>query len=78
MQPCEGGLAVANLLHEKDSVLKLNCLKVLANIAVNPAIRAQLVADGECCAAIERISSCGDARLEKHAKFALDAVRWRP
>jgi hypothetical protein len=75
---CDGALSIAPLLSDSDMVIRMNALKVIANIAVNPSQRALLLEHESCVSLIERMTSGKDARLQKHAQIALDAVRWKP
>lgn len=66
------------LLYEDDRVVKMNVIKVLANIAVYPPIR-KILQDSTCVTMLKRIvANSGDAILIRHANIALDAVNWKP
>jgi hypothetical protein len=71
---------VSDLLQETDRPIRLCAVKVLANIAINPMLRKDIVADKMALAALIKMSSVddngGDALLARHAKIALDAVNW--
>mmetsp|Transcript_25634 Transcript_25634/g.24493 ORF Transcript_25634/g.24493 Transcript_25634/m.24493 type:complete len:383 (-) Transcript_25634:49-1197(-) len=71
---------VSNLLQETDRPIRLCAVKVLANIAINPVLRKDIVADEMALAALIEMSSVedngGDGLLARHAKIALDAVNW--
>jgi len=77
MSSCRGAAAVASLLTDSDLIIKMNALKVIANIAVYPAIRLELRNHDTCQSSIKKILDGKDVRLKKHAKIALDAVMWQ-
>ena len=66
--------AITALLYDEDRVVKLNALKVIANIAVYPAIRDLLLEDNSCTVVIKRLVRGEDALITKHANYALAAV----
>ena len=71
---------VTDLLYEPDRTIRLCALKVVANIAVNPSLRASLAADRLALSALKQMAQADeeDALVARHAKIALDAVCWRP
>ena len=75
MADCGGAAAILSVLGDQDFVVKMNALKVIANLAVHPAARASLL---EAEPIISKMVSGGDERLQRHAKIARDAVLWKP
>jgi hypothetical protein len=79
MADCGGATAVATVLGDQDLIVKMNALKVIANIAVHPVARKELLEHESCASMMTKMAGAdGDKRLQKHAKIALDAVQWRP
>ena len=79
MAECGAAEILATVLVDQDFVVRLNVLKVIANIAVHPAIRKALKEHESVESIIARLASgSGDARLQRHAQIALDAVQWMP
>ena len=71
------GAAVAALLIDPDLAVKMNALKVIANIAVNPKVRKELLDHDTCESSIAKMVASGDKILIKHAQIALDSVKWK-
>ena len=71
---------VTDLLYELDRTTRLCAVKVIANIAVNPSIRASLATDRMALGAMKQMAhgEDEDPLLARHAKIALDAVQWKP
>eukprot|EP00752_Nemacystus_decipiens_P009611 g8588.t1 len=65
-------------LGERDDVLLLNALKLIASIAAHPDIRAELKEDSACLPAIRRLQGSKDPMIAKHASIALETVLWEP
>lgn len=76
---CNGVDTLVSLLNDDSRVLRLNSLKVIANAAVFPPIRARLLADHGCLVLLNRIKDdSSDSLLQRHAGIALAAVNWTP
>lgn len=71
---------IANMLYMDNKTLRLNCLKVISNMAVFPPIRPILLEDAPFIQFLKKMTIAGssDAVLEKHAGLALAAVNWTP
>ena len=75
--PCDGSIdAVCNLLAGNEISVKLAALKLVSNISVYPQARTALRANELCLKNIRALREVGDARFERHAKIAEDAVLW--
>ena len=71
---------ITDLLYEPDRSIRLCALKVVANIAVNPSLRATWATDRLALSALKQMAQAEgeDALVARHAKIALDAVCWKP
>lgn len=66
------------LLYVENRVLRMNILKVIANIAVYPPLRKLLLDGHGLVTNLNRLRESGDSLMEKHASIALAAVDWIP
>jgi len=69
---------LVSLLNEEARVIRLNALKIVANAAVYPPIRARLLSDTGFMILLQRIKDGKDELLKKHASIAINAVQWKP
>lgn len=69
--------SIVALLYDNDRIVKMNSVKVIANIAVYPPIRIRL-AESTCLTMLKKVRASGDRLLEKHALIAIEAVQWQP
>ena len=71
---------ITDLLYEPDRTTRLCAVKVIANVAVNPSLRASLATDRLALSALKQMAQAEDedALVARHAKIALDAVCWKP
>ncbi|CAM9585563.1 unnamed protein product [Discosporangium mesarthrocarpum] len=65
-------------LGEKDHVVVLNALKLIASIAAHPDTRAEFRDDDSCLGAIQMLEASSDSMIAKHASIAREAVLWVP
>lgn len=66
------------LLNEDDRIIKLNALKIMANAAVFPPVRSQLLQDHGCGVLLQRILQSDDELLKRHAGLTIELVNWTP
>ena len=71
---------ITDLLYEADRTTRLCAVKVIANVAVNPSLRASLATDRLALSALKQMAGADDddALIARHARIALDAVQWKP
>ena len=59
-------------------MVKLNVLKTMANVAVNPDVREQLKMSESVLPTLSTLIEGEDTLLAKHATIAKAAVLWEP
>lgn len=76
--PAGGVEPLIELLLERHRAVKLNVLKTMANVAVNPVVRDQLKLSDVALPALTELAEGKDDLLAKHATIARKAVLWEP
>lgn len=76
--PANGVEPLINLLQDEQRLVKLNVLKTMANVAVNPDVREQLKMSESVLPTLSALIEGEDTLLAKHASIAKAAVLWEP
>ena len=77
MNDTDGIAALVAMLYETDRIVRLNAIKVIANVAVYPPIR-KILQESTCVTMLKRFKGQNDALMDKQVTIALDAVNWKP
>jgi len=78
MHEVEGPDIIMQFLYDESNTVKLNCLKIISNIAVYPPNREILKVDSTCILRLTKLSRSDESMLAKHASIALKCVTWTP
>lgn len=78
MEPAGGVQPLIDLLNDPSRLVKLNVIKTVANVAVNPSIRGMLKTSTVVLPTLEHLENGEDRLLAKHATIAKAAVLWMP
>lgn len=76
--PSGGVDGLVKLLDDPQRLVKLNVLKTMANVAVNPVVRDQLKLNEVVLPTLDRLEAGQDTLIAKHAGVAKAAVLWEP
>ncbi len=74
-----GGLdVILHLLFDDNTVVVVNTLKIISNLAVYPKSRELFIQDTACAVKLRKLAKSEDSLIAKHANTALNSVSWTP